>query len=118
MECVVHDAICSRSVPTVIRDAGARPVMERVGYTFIGRRVLEENAVFGGEVSGHFFYRELAAKDDGMYSFLCCARMVMEAGRSLSTGEAEIASRGFFDVRDRPPIGLWVESISRRIARG
>lgn len=35
-------------------------------------------------------------------------------GRSLATGEAEIASRGFFDVRDRPPIGLWVEAISRR----
>jgi len=35
-------------------------------------------------------------------------------GRSLSTGEAEIASRGFFDVRDRPPVGLWVEAIERR----
>jgi len=35
-------------------------------------------------------------------------------GRSLSTGEAEIASRGFFDVLDRPPIGLWVEAIGRR----
>jgi hypothetical protein len=35
-------------------------------------------------------------------------------GRSLSTGEAEIASRGFFDVLDRPPVGLWVEAIARR----
>jgi hypothetical protein len=38
-------------------------------------------------------------------------------GRSLATGEAEIASRGFFDVADRPPPGLWVEAIGRR-ARG
>jgi hypothetical protein len=35
-------------------------------------------------------------------------------GRSLSTGEAEIASRGFFDVRDRPPVGLWLDAIGRR----
>jgi hypothetical protein len=38
-------------------------------------------------------------------------------GRSLSTGEAEIASRGFFDVRDRPPLGLWVEALGRRRGR-
>ncbi len=38
-------------------------------------------------------------------------------GRSLSTGEAEIASHGFFDARDRPPVGLWVESIGRRRSR-
>jgi hypothetical protein len=35
-------------------------------------------------------------------------------GRSLATGEAEVASRGFFDLRDRPPLGLWLEVISRR----
>ncbi|MBJ18382.1 MAG: hypothetical protein CL933_03055 [Deltaproteobacteria bacterium] len=38
-------------------------------------------------------------------------------GRSLSTGEAEIASRGFFDIRARPPIGLWIEAIGRRRGR-
>jgi hypothetical protein len=34
-------------------------------------------------------------------------------GRSLESGEAEVASRGFFDVRDRPPLGLWVDAIAR-----
>ena len=39
-------------------------------------------------------------------------------GRSVSSGEAEIASRGFFDVQDRPPLGLWVEAIARARAPG
>ena len=39
-------------------------------------------------------------------------------GRSLATGEAEIASRGFFDIRDRPPLGLWLEVMSRRGVAG
>ena len=84
-ECVVHDSICSLLVADAIRSMGARPVIERVGYTFIRRRVLQENALFGGELSGHFFYRKLNANDDGMYSFLRCARMIGGAGKPLST---------------------------------
>jgi phosphomannomutase/phosphoglucomutase len=83
-ESVVYDASCSMLVPQAIRELGARPVMERVGYTFIRQRVVSENALFGAEWSGHFFYRQLDANDDGMYSFLRCARMVQRAGRPLS----------------------------------
>jgi phosphomannomutase/phosphoglucomutase len=46
--------------------------------------VLRENALFGAELSGHFFYRRLHALDDGMYSFLRCARMAQDAGMPLS----------------------------------
>jgi hypothetical protein len=45
------------------------------------------------------------------YGELICYR----PGRSLSTGEAAVASRGFFDVLDRPPIGFWIEAIARPI---
>jgi len=89
-ECVVHDSICSLLVAEAIRSMGARAIMERVGYTFIRERVLQENALFGGELSGHFFYRKLNANDDGMYAFLRCARMIGRAGKPLSDILADI----------------------------
>jgi hypothetical protein len=49
-----------------------------------------------------------AADETGSGSFLC-----YRPGRSLGTGEAELASRGLFDVMDRPPLGLWLESLAR-----
>jgi len=56
----------SRAVADRVRAAGGVPLMNRVGHAFIKKRMREENAVFGGEVSGHFYFRENSYADNGM----------------------------------------------------
>jgi phosphomannomutase/phosphoglucomutase len=80
---VVYDQKCTHQVPLQIEAAGGRPVREKSGHTFIKARLLAEDAVLGGEISGHFFFRELGG-DDGLYAALWVARMLAGSGRSLA----------------------------------
>lgn len=84
---VIYDAKCSMLVPEGIRKAGGRPVMARAGHTFCKAAFQRENAVFAGEISGHFFFRELG-HDDGMFAGLKMCELVERSG-SL----AEMADR-------------------------
>lgn len=77
---VIYDAKCSMAVPEGIAEAGGRPVMARAGHTFSKRAFLEENALFAGEISGHFFFRELGY-DDGMFAGLKLCEYVAHKGR-------------------------------------
>lgn len=63
---VVYDVRNSRTVPAVIKEAGGTPVLERVGHANIKRRMLEVDGVFGGEASGHFFFRDNWYADSGL----------------------------------------------------
>lgn len=79
---VIYDAKCSMLVPEGIQKAGGRPVMARAGHTFCKAAFQRENAVFAGEISGHFFFRELG-HDDGMFAGLKMCELV-EAHGSLA----------------------------------
>jgi len=63
---VVHNVICSRTVPETIVEAGARPVRTRVGHSFIKAQMAEHAAVFGGEHSAHYYFRDFWFADTGM----------------------------------------------------
>lgn len=76
---VIYDAKCSMLVPEGIRRAGGRAVMARAGHTFCKAAFQRENAVFAGELSGHFFFRELG-HDDGMFAGLKICEMVEKHG--------------------------------------
>lgn len=76
---VVYDAKCSMAVPEAIAAAGGRPVMARAGHTFSKAAFLREHALFAGEISGHFFFRELGY-DDGMFAALKVAEIVAAHG--------------------------------------
>jgi len=67
---VIHNLITSRSVPEVITEHGGVPVRTRVGHSFIKARMAQTNAVFGGEHSGHFYFREFWRADSGMLAAL------------------------------------------------
>ncbi len=67
---VIHNLITSRSVPEVIREHGGIPVRTRVGHSFIKARMAQTNAVFGGEHSGHFYFRDFWRADSGMLAAL------------------------------------------------
>jgi len=81
---VVLDLKCSRAVLDAVAACGGVPILERSGHTFIKTRMITDDAAFGGELSGHFFYRELDGGDDGLYSILRAAELARESSRPIS----------------------------------
>jgi phosphomannomutase len=67
---VIHNLITSKAVEEVIVEHGGIPVRTRVGHSFIKARMAETNAVFGGEHSGHFYFRDFWRADSGMLAAL------------------------------------------------
>ena len=67
---VIHNLITSRAVPEVIREAGGRPVRTRVGHSFIKAEMARTGAVFGGEHSAHYYFRDFWNADTGMLAAL------------------------------------------------
>ena len=67
---VIHNLITSRAVPEIVRERGGVPVRTRVGHSFIKATMAETGAVFGGEHSGHFYFRDFWRADSGMLAAL------------------------------------------------
>ncbi len=81
---IVYDVRASRAVADRVTAAGGQPLMHRVGHAFIKKRMRDENAVFGGEVSGHFYFRENWYADNGMIPALLVLELLGAEGRRLS----------------------------------
>jgi phosphomannomutase len=67
---VIHNLITSHAVPEIVREHGGNPVRTRVGHSFIKATMAETGAVFGGEHSGHFYFRDFWRADSGMLAAL------------------------------------------------
>jgi phosphomannomutase len=67
---VIHNLITSHAVPEIVRENGGTPVRTRVGHSFIKAKMAETGAVFGGEHSGHFYFRDFWRADSGMLAAL------------------------------------------------
>ena len=67
---VIHNLITSRSVPEIVAEHGGRAVRTRVGHSFIKQTMADEDAIFGGEHSGHFYFRDFWRADSGMLAAL------------------------------------------------
>jgi phosphomannomutase len=81
---VVHNLICSRAVPEVIRENGGTPVRTRVGHSFIKAVMAETDAVFGGEHSAHYYFRDNWRADSGIIAALIVLEQLSKAGVPLS----------------------------------
>ncbi len=83
---IIHNLITSWSVAEVVRENGGTPVRTRVGHSFIKATMAETNAVFGGEHSGHFYFRDFWRADSGMLAALHAMAALGEtpAGTKLS----------------------------------
>lgn len=73
-ESVVYNLICSKAVPEIITEMGGTPIRSRVGHSFIKQVMAETGAVFGGEHSGHYYFRDNWRADSGIIA----AMMVLE----------------------------------------
>ena len=81
---VIYDVRASWAVPETIERAGGIPLINRVGHAFIKLRMREEGAVFGGEVSGHYYFRDFYQADSGAIPFLLMLELVSRRGQKLS----------------------------------
>ncbi|HUG08066.1 MAG TPA: phosphomannomutase/phosphoglucomutase [Acidimicrobiia bacterium] len=81
---VVHNLITSKAVPEIVAESGGEPVRTRVGHSFIKQVMADTGAVFGGEHSGHYYFRDNFRADSGMLAMLYLLRVVSEDGRRLS----------------------------------
>jgi phosphomannomutase len=90
---VVYDVRASRAVRDRVEALGGQALMNRVGHAFIKKRMRDENAVFGGEVSGHFYFRENWYADNGMIPALLVLEMLGREGKRFSELLAPLRER-------------------------
>ncbi len=105
-ERIVHNLICSKAVPEAVRAAGGEPVRTRVGHSYIKQVMKETGAIFGGEHSGHYYFRDNYRADSGILTMLVLLQVLAEGGRPLSELRLEYepyAQSGEinFDVEDK-----------------
>src|SRR3954454_6377815 len=81
---IIHNLICSKSVPDIVRENGGEPIRTRVGHSFIKSVMAETGAVFGGEHSGHYYFRDNYRADSGLIAALVVLELLSVDGRSLS----------------------------------
>ena len=117
---VVHNLICSWIVPETIRAEGGVPVRTRVGHSFIKQVMAETGAIFGGEHSGHYYFRDNYRADSGLIAAVVALGELSAAGTPLS--ETLAPFRKYFDsgeinsrVEDQQGT---IEELARTLADG
>lgn len=81
---IIHDPRLTWNTIDVVAAAGGQPVQSKTGHAFIKERMRAENAVYGGEMSAHHYFRDFAYCDNGHIPWLLVAALISESGRSLS----------------------------------
>jgi phosphomannomutase len=76
--------ICSKAVPELIKAEGGKPIRTRVGHALIKPLMKKYNAVFGGEHSGHFYFRNNWFADSGLIALVVCLELISDEDRPLS----------------------------------
>jgi phosphomannomutase len=92
---ILYDPRSSRAVPDLVAAEGGRSELSRVGHAFFKIRMREEDAVFGGEVSGHYYFRDFWNADSGTIPALLMLELVSTSGRTLAELIADFRSRYF-----------------------
>ncbi len=89
-ETILYNLICSKAVPELITRMGGKAIRSRVGHALIKPLMKKNNAIFGGEHSGHFYFRDNWFADSGLIAFLVCLELISEENRPLHELIAEI----------------------------
>jgi phosphomannomutase len=101
---ILYDVRASWAVPQTIERAGGVPLVNRVGHAFFKHRMREEGAVFGGEVSGHYYFQEFFRADSGVIPFLLMLELISKRGKKLSELLAGYRSRYFITGELNTPV--------------
>lgn len=88
-EKIIHDPRLTWNTVDIVTQAGGQAVMSKTGHAFIKERMRAENAIYGGEMSAHHYFRDFAYCDSGMIPWLLVSELLSQTGQSLSTLVAE-----------------------------
>jgi phosphomannomutase len=114
---VIYDLRASWAVPETVERAGGIALVNRVGHAFIKHRMREEGAAFGGEVSGHYYFRDFSQADSGVVPFLLMLELISKKGQKLSEILADYRSRYFLTGELNTPVadvGQKLEELQER----
>jgi len=117
---VIYDVRASWAVPEAIERAGGVPIVNRVGHSFIKQRMRDEGAVFAGEVSAHYYFRDFSQADSGVIPFLLMLELVSRRGR-LSGILAPLRERHFLTGEVNTPVAdvaLKLQELKERFGPG
>jgi phosphomannomutase len=101
---ILYDVRASWAVPETISRAGGVPLVNRVGHAFFKHRMREEGAVFGGEVSGHYYFRDFSQADSGVIPFLLMLELLSKRGQKLSETLRPFRERHFITGEINTPV--------------
>ncbi len=116
---VIYDVRASRAVPETIERAGGVALVNRVGHAFIKHRMREEGAVFGGEVSAHYYFRDFSQADSGVVPFLLVLELLSRRERKLSELLGPYRDRFFLTGEINTPVAdvaLKLQELKERYA--
>jgi phosphomannomutase len=92
---ILYDVRASRAVPDLVREAGGESLINRVGHAFFKARMRETGAVFGGEVSGHYYFRDFYCADSGTLPALLILELLSQRDVSMSQLTAPLHAKYF-----------------------
>ncbi len=81
---IIHNLICSKAVPEIVAENGGQPLRSRVGHSFIKQMMAESGAVFGGEHSAHYYFRDNWRADSGLIAAVLVLEQLSDFGGPLS----------------------------------
>jgi phosphomannomutase len=116
---IIYDVRASWAVPETIRALGGEPLVNRVGHAFIKARMRKEDAAFGGEVSGHYYFREFSQADSGVVPFLLMLELISRKGKKLSEILEPFRSKYFITGELNTPVAdvaLKLQELKERYA--
>jgi phosphomannomutase len=121
---IIYDVRASWAVKDVVTAHGGKALMNRVGHAFIKRRMRETNAVFGGEVTGHYYFRDNYYCDNGLIPALMMLELMSKHGKSLHQLLAPLREKYFIsgEINTKLPhmdlVGPKLDVIAKKYADG
>ncbi len=121
---IIYDLRASYAVRDTVERYGGRALMNRVGHAFIKRRMREENAIFGGEVTGHYYFRDNFYADNGFIPALLILELMSRKGQTLEELLAPLRAKYFISGEINTKVGSMaavnekLDALSARYADG
>ncbi len=121
---IIYDLRASHAVRDVVTAHGGRALMNRVGHAFIKRRMRETNAIFGGEVTGHYYFRDNYFCDNGLIPALLMLELMSKRGKSLHDLLAPLREKYFISgeintkLAHMDHVAAKLDAIATRYANG
>jgi phosphomannomutase len=116
---IIYDVRASWAVPETIENGGGEALINRVGHAFIKHRMRKDGAAFGGEVSGHYYFRDFSQADSGVVPFLLLLELISKSGKKLSELLAPFRERFFLTGELNTPVSdvpLKLQELKERFA--